>query len=78
MAVTSERWFDRLQFSSLFGPPPPDNLRRKAEITAYVDYFGQFTSEQFPEDIAELIRNRYPSEVKRLFDDVLGIHTLPC
>ncbi|KAM1568852.1 hypothetical protein ACFX10_034037 [Malus domestica] len=76
MAATSERWFDRLQFSSLFGPPPPDNLRRKAEITAYVDYFGQFTSEQFPEDVAELIRNRYPSEVKRLFDDVLAMFVL--
>ncbi|TQD75144.1 hypothetical protein C1H46_039328 [Malus baccata] len=76
MAATSERWFDRLQFSSLFGPPPPDTLRRKAEITAYVDYFGQFTSEQFPEDVAELIRNRYPSEVKRLFDDVLAMFVL--
>ncbi|CAN6555547.1 unnamed protein product [Malus baccata var. baccata] len=76
MAATSERWFDRLQFSSLFGPPPQDALRRKAQITAYVDYFGQFTSEQFPEDIAELIRNRYPSEVKRLFDDVLAMFVL--
>nr|AYL40677.1 circadian clock protein gigantea [Eriobotrya japonica] len=76
MAATSERWFDRLQFSSLFGPPPQDALRRKAQITAYVDYFGQFTSDQFPEDIAELIRNRYPSEVKRLFDDVLAMFVL--
>lgn len=25
----------------------------------------------------QLIRNRYPSEVKRLFDDVLGIYDLP-
>lgn len=24
------------------------------QITAYVEYFGQFTSEQFPEDIAEV------------------------
>lgn len=26
----------------------------QAQITAYVEYFGQFTSEQFPEDIAEV------------------------
>lgn len=26
----------------------------QAQITAYVKYFGQFTSEQFPEDIAEV------------------------
>ncbi|XP_059455745.1 protein GIGANTEA isoform X2 [Corylus avellana] len=47
-----------------------------AQITAYVEYFGQFTSEQFPEDIAELIRNRYPSREKRLFDDVLATFVL--
>ncbi|KAF8411594.1 hypothetical protein HHK36_004151 [Tetracentron sinense] len=46
------------------------------QITAYVDYFGQFTSEQFPEDIAELIRNRYPSKEKRLFDEVLATFVL--
>ncbi|KAM5562187.1 protein GIGANTEA [Rosa sericea] len=76
MACSSERWIDRLQFSSLFAPPPQDAPRRKAQITAYVEYFGQFTSEQFPEDISELIRNRYPSEVKRLFDDVLAMFVL--
>lgn len=89
----------------------------QAQITAYVEYFGQCTSEHFPEDIAEvffvslfslscsygiticwistrflqfvihislltcmwfwqLIRNRYPSKEKRLFDDVLGIDSL--
>ncbi|CAK7346737.1 unnamed protein product [Dovyalis caffra] len=60
-----------------------------AQITAYVDYFGQCTSEQFPDDIAEvyflsetvflvhmLIRNRYPSKDKRLFDDVLATFVL--
>ncbi|KAL8233392.1 hypothetical protein R6Q59_019492 [Mikania micrantha] len=47
-----------------------------AQITAYVDYFGQFTSEQFPEDIAELVRNRYPTSEKRLFDDVLAMFVL--
>ncbi|CAK9154186.1 unnamed protein product [Ilex paraguariensis] len=47
-----------------------------AQITAYVEYFGQFTSEQFPEDIAELIRNRYPSKENRLFDDVLATFVL--
>ncbi|OMO98653.1 Gigantea protein [Corchorus olitorius] len=46
------------------------------QITAYVEYFGQFTSEQFPEDIAELIRNRYPSKEQRLFDDVLAMFVL--
>ncbi|CAH1446140.1 unnamed protein product [Lactuca virosa] len=77
MAVaTSERWIDGLQFSSLFWPPPPDPEQRKAQITAYVDYLGQFTSEQFPEDIAELIRHRYPSTEKRLFDDVLAMFVL--
>ncbi|KAL8233374.1 hypothetical protein R6Q59_019474 [Mikania micrantha] len=76
MATTSERWIDGLQFSSLFWPPPQDLEQRKAQITAYVDYFGQFTSEQFPEDIAELVRNRYPTSEKRLFDDVLAMFVL--
>ncbi|KAM0062684.1 hypothetical protein Hdeb2414_s0003g00082641 [Helianthus debilis subsp. tardiflorus] len=76
MAATSERWIDGLQFSSLFWPPPPDPEQRKAQITAYVDYFGQFTSEQFPEDIAELVRHRYPTSEKRLFDDVLAMFVL--
>lgn len=76
MASSCERWTDGLQFSSLFWPPPQDAQQRKAQITAYVEYFGQFTSEQFPEDIAELIRNRYPSKERRLFDDVLAIFVL--
>ncbi|KAG8633353.1 hypothetical protein MANES_18G095000v8 [Manihot esculenta] len=76
MASSSERWIDGLQFSSLFWPPPQDAQQRKAQITAYVEYFGQFTSEQFPDDIAELIRNRYPSKEKRLFDDVLATFVL--
>jgi len=76
MADTSTRWTDSLQFSSLFWPPPLDTQQRKEQITAYVDYFGQFTSEQFPEDIAELVRHRYPSQEKRLFDDVLATFVL--
>jgi GIGANTEA protein len=76
MESPCERWIDGLQFSSLFWPPPLDLNQRKAQITAYVDYFGQFTSEQFPEDIAELIRNRYPSKEQRLFDDVLAMFVL--
>ncbi|GLU16479.1 hypothetical protein SLE2022_329120 [Rubroshorea leprosula] len=76
MASSSERWIDGLQFSSLFWPPPQDLQQRKVQITAYVEYFGQFTSEQFPEDIAELIRRRYPSAEKRLFDDVLATFVL--
>ncbi|XP_049399529.1 protein GIGANTEA-like isoform X1 [Solanum stenotomum] len=76
MASSSERWIDSLHFSSLFWLPPQDAEQRKDQITAYVKYFGQFTSEQFPEDIAELIRNRYPSKENRLFDDVLATFVL--
>ncbi|OMO81346.1 Gigantea protein [Corchorus capsularis] len=76
MANPSERWIDGLQFSSIFWPPPQDPQQRKVQITAYVEYFGQFTSEQFPEDISELIRNRYPSKEQRLFDDVLAMFVL--
>ncbi|KAE8714284.1 Protein GIGANTEA [Hibiscus syriacus] len=76
MTSPSERWIDGLQFSSLFGLPPQDPQHRKVQITAYVEYFGQFTSEQFPEDIAELVRNRYPCNKQRLFDDVLATFVL--
>lgn len=76
MVRPSERWIDGLQFSSLFWPPPQETQQRKAQIAAYVEYFGQFISEQFPEDIAELIRIRYPSHEKRLFDDVLAMFVL--
>ncbi|KAL3513963.1 hypothetical protein ACH5RR_026680 [Cinchona calisaya] len=76
MAASCQRWIDGLQFSSLFWPPPRDTEQRKAQITAYVEYFGQFTSEAFPDDIAELIRTRYPSEESRLFDDVLATFVL--
>ncbi|CAI0557036.1 unnamed protein product [Linum tenue] len=74
--TSSERWIDSLQLSSLFWPPPQDIHQRKAQVTAYVKYFGQFTSEQFPDDIAELIRSRYPSADKRLFDEVLATFVL--
>ncbi|XP_059631530.1 protein GIGANTEA-like isoform X2 [Cornus florida] len=76
MASSCERWIDRLQFSSVFWPPPQDAKQRKAQITAYVEYFGQFTSEQFPEYLDELIRNHYPSRETRLFDDVLAMFVL--
>uniref|UniRef100_K7N3Z1 Protein GIGANTEA n=3 Tax=Glycine subgen. Soja TaxID=1462606 RepID=K7N3Z1_SOYBN len=76
MAASSERWIDRLQYSSLFWPPPPDGQQRKDQIAAYVEYFIQFTSEQFADDIAELIRNRYPSKDILLFDDVLATFVL--
>nr|BAS25700.1 gentian GIGANTIA homolog [Gentiana triflora] len=72
MAASLGRWIDGLQFSSLFWPPPHDAEQRKAQITAYVEYFGQFTSDSFPDDLAELIRSRYPCEEIRLFDDVLA------
>ncbi|KAJ8427982.1 hypothetical protein Cgig2_017469 [Carnegiea gigantea] len=51
-------------------------MEKLAQTAAYVEYFGQFISEQFTEDIAELIRNRYPSDQKRLFDDVLATFVL--
>ncbi|XP_027924756.1 protein GIGANTEA-like [Vigna unguiculata] len=76
MASSGERWIDRLQFSSLFWPPPLEDQQRKDQIAAYVEYIGQFTSEQFPDDIAELIRNRYPSKEMLLFDDVLAVLVL--
>ncbi|CAJ1976898.1 unnamed protein product [Sphenostylis stenocarpa] len=76
VAAPSEKWIDRLQFSSLFWPPPPDGQQRKDQIAAYVEYFIQFTSEQFADDIAELIRNRYPSKEILLFDDVLATFVL--
>ncbi|KAF5187216.1 Gigantea-like protein [Thalictrum thalictroides] len=72
MASSVERWIDALQLSSLFWRAPEDAEQRQAQITAYVEYFGQFTSEQFPEDIAEIIRNHYPSKEKRLLDEVLA------
>ncbi|XP_010535090.1 PREDICTED: protein GIGANTEA [Tarenaya hassleriana] len=76
MASSSEKWIDGLQFSSLFWPPPQDPQQRQDQVIAYVEYFGQFTSEQFPEDIAELVRNQYPSTEKRLLDDVMAMFVL--
>ncbi|KAL5703593.1 hypothetical protein ACHQM5_022122 [Ranunculus cassubicifolius] len=72
MAASMKRWIDGLQLSSLFWRPPEDAEQRQAQVTAYVEYFGQFTSEHFPEDIAEIIRNHYPSREKRLLDEVLA------
>ncbi|KAG9456845.1 hypothetical protein H6P81_001353 [Aristolochia fimbriata] len=76
MSSSSEKWIDGLQFSSLCWPPPQDTQQRQAQIMAYVEYFSQFTSERFPEDIAELIQNCYPSKEKRLLDEVLAIFVL--
>ncbi|KAK1299145.1 Protein GIGANTEA [Acorus calamus] len=53
MSVSNERWIDGLQFSSLFWPPPQDSQQREGQTMAYVEFFGQFTSERFPEDVAE-------------------------
>lgn len=74
--TSSERWTDGLQFSSLLWSPPRDPQQHKDQVVAYVEYFGQFTSEQFPDDIAELVRNQYPSTEKRLLDDVLATFVL--
>nr|AKX69260.1 protein GIGANTEA [Arabidopsis lyrata subsp. lyrata]AKX69261.1 protein GIGANTEA [Arabidopsis lyrata subsp. lyrata]AKX69271.1 protein GIGANTEA [Arabidopsis lyrata subsp. lyrata]AKX69275.1 protein GIGANTEA [Arabidopsis lyrata subsp. lyrata]AKX69285.1 protein GIGANTEA [Arabidopsis lyrata subsp. lyrata] len=73
---SSERWIDGLQFSSLLWPPPRDPQQHKDQVVAYVEYFGQFTSEQFPDDITELVRHQYPSTEKRLLDDVLAMFVL--
>ncbi|CAL0328559.1 unnamed protein product [Lupinus luteus] len=67
-----ERLIECLQFSSLFWPPPLDDQQRKGQVTAYVEYFGQFTPEQFEDDIAKLIHSRYPSRELLLFDHVLA------
>ncbi|XP_010462850.1 PREDICTED: protein GIGANTEA-like [Camelina sativa] len=75
-ATSSERWIDGLQFSSVLWPPPRDPQQHKDQVVAYVEYFGQFTSEQFPDDIAELVRHQYPSDEKRLLDDVLAMFVL--
>ncbi|KAK8913823.1 Protein GIGANTEA [Platanthera zijinensis] len=76
MSVSCQKWIDGLQFSSLLWPSPQDEKQRQAQILAYVEYFAQFTSEQFPEDIAQLIQSHYPYEEKRLLDDVLAIFVL--
>ncbi|XP_068651756.1 protein GIGANTEA-like [Aristolochia californica] len=76
MSSSSEKWVDGLQFSSLCWPPPQDTQQRQAQIMAYVEYLSQFTSERFPEDIAELIQSCYPSKEKRLLDEVLAIFVL--
>uniref|UniRef100_A0A0E0BY91 Gigantea n=1 Tax=Oryza meridionalis TaxID=40149 RepID=A0A0E0BY91_9ORYZ len=78
MSASNEKWIDGLQFSSLFWPPPQDSQQKQAQILAYVEYFGQFTadSEQFPEDIAQLIQSCYPSKEKRLVDEVLATFVL--
>nr|ACT22764.1 GIGANTEA [Allium cepa] len=76
MSVVCEKWIDGLQYSSLLWPPPQDEHQRQAQILAYVEYFGQFTSEQFPEDVAQLIQNHYPSKEQRLLDEVLATFVL--
>ncbi|XP_039143657.1 protein GIGANTEA isoform X1 [Dioscorea cayenensis subsp. rotundata] len=76
MSTSHEKWIDGLHFSSLFWPPPQDEQQRQAQTMAYVEYFGQFTSEQFPEDVAQLIQNNYPSKEKRLLDEVLATFVL--
>ncbi|KAH6768310.1 gigantea protein [Perilla frutescens var. frutescens] len=76
MATSNERWIDSLQFSSLFRPPPQDAEQLNAQVTGYVEFIGQFTSEQFSDNLAKLIRSRYPSEENTLFDDVLASFVL--
>jgi len=78
MSVSNGKWIDGLQYSSLFWPPPHDTQQKQAQILAYVEYFGQFTSdsEQFPEDVAQLIQSCYPAKEKRLVDEVLATFVL--
>ncbi|KAF3326939.1 Protein GIGANTEA [Carex littledalei] len=76
MSESNEKWIDGLQYSSLLWPPPQDETQRQAQILAYVEYFGQFTSDQFPDDIAQLIQSYYPSKERRLIDEVLATFVL--
>ncbi|KAL8491478.1 hypothetical protein ACS0TY_023192 [Phlomoides rotata] len=76
METSNERWIDSLHSSSLFWPPSQNAEQRKVQVTAYVELFAQFTSEEFPDDIAKLIRSRYPSNENRLLDDVLATFVL--
>ncbi|WVZ72578.1 hypothetical protein U9M48_021013 [Paspalum notatum var. saurae] len=78
MSASNEKWIDGLQFTSLFCPPPQDVEQKQAQILAYVEFFGQFTadSEQFPEDVAQLIQSCYPSKENRLVDEVLATFVL--
>ncbi|CAL9143963.1 unnamed protein product [Musa hybrid cultivar] len=76
MSASHEKWTNGLQFSSLFWPPPLGEQQKQAQVMAYVEYFGQFTSEEFQEDIAQLIQSHYPSKDKRLLDEVLAVFVL--
>ncbi|KAG6491659.1 hypothetical protein ZIOFF_046595 [Zingiber officinale] len=76
MSASLEKWTDGLQFSSLFWPPPHDEQQRKEQVAAYVEYFAQFTSEEFPEDIGQLIESHYPSKNEQLLDEVLATFVL--
>ncbi|KAJ0960372.1 hypothetical protein J5N97_001789 [Dioscorea zingiberensis] len=60
MSTSHEKWIDGLHFSSLLWPPPQDEQQRQAQTMAYVEYFGQFTSEQFPEDVAPANSEQLP------------------
>jgi len=76
MSISEQKWIHGLQSSSLFRPPPQDAQQRQAEILAYVELFAQFTSEEFPDDIAELVHSHYPNGEASLLDDVLAIFVL--
>ncbi|CAN6455939.1 unnamed protein product [Victoria cruziana] len=76
MSSTHKRWIDGLQYSSLFRPPPSDEQQHQAQVMAYVEYFGQFTSERFAEEVDEIIRKRYPSKEVCLLDNVLATFVL--
>ncbi|KAL1561502.1 protein GIGANTEA-like isoform X2 [Salvia divinorum] len=72
MAASNEKWIDSLKFSSLFSPPPHDAQQHHAQVSSYVEMFSQFISEQFPHELEEVIRSRYPCNENTLFDDVLA------
>ncbi|KAG6419948.1 hypothetical protein SASPL_116462 [Salvia splendens] len=69
MATSNEKWIDNVQFSSLFSPPPNDAQQHHAQVSSYVE---MLISEQFHQDLEEVIRGRYPCNEKTLFDDVLA------
>eukprot|EP00252_Welwitschia_mirabilis_P005526 TRINITY_DN1599_c0_g1_i14.p1 TRINITY_DN1599_c0_g1~~TRINITY_DN1599_c0_g1_i14.p1 ORF type:complete len:973 (+),score=195.39 TRINITY_DN1599_c0_g1_i14:514-3432(+) len=72
----SGKWIQGLRSSSLFRPTPQNAQQRQVEILAYVELFAQFTSEEFPDDIAELVYSHYPSSDACLLDDVLATFVL--
>ncbi|EFJ38770.1 hypothetical protein SELMODRAFT_140066 [Selaginella moellendorffii] len=76
MSSPQQKWLTGLKSTSLFRAPPLDLHERQTKTVAYVELFGQFASDSFPEDIAELVRDHYPHKEPCLLDDVLATFVL--